>query len=143
MLNPYTLSRYSDRKEIKKIKSYKQVLTLCHRHIVKKSKDGFSETIYMVPVFVFGVPLYDYNLCKEYIYNKLTNNKLKCRYIDNQNILISWRHVENDKKKEKEFDEMLQKVGTSGYLLKDKNEKEATQKKYREPDDLNNLTINL
>ena len=147
MINPYTLSRNKDRKEILKIRNYKQVLNLCHRHITKKSNDGFSETIYLVPRFVFGLPLYDYTMCKEYIYNRLVQNKLKCEFINDQYLKISWDHIENNRKKEQEFEEIINKTSSTSFLIKDKedkkDQKEVLKKQYRQPDDLNNLTIRL
>ena len=145
MINPYTLSRNKDRKEILKLKSYKKVLNLCHRHIIKKSKEGYSQTIYLIPMFVFGLPLYDYDMCKEYIFNRLVNNKLKCEFLNNKLLKISWDHIENNIKKEKDFEEIINKGSSTNYLIKDKEkkneEKEIVKKQYREPDDLNNLSI--
>lgn len=147
MINPYTLSRNKDKKDISKLRNYKQVLSLCHRHIIKKSKDGFSETIYPIPMFVFGLPLYDYNMCKEYIYSRLVQNKLKCKFINDQYLKISWDHIDNNPKKEQEFEELINKSRGTSFLIKDKDdkesEKELMKKQYREPDDLNNLTIRI
>ena len=147
MINPYTLSRNKDRKEILKIRNYKQVLKLCHRHIMKRSKEGYSETIYPIPMFVFGLPLYDYNMCKEYIFNRLVSNKLKCEFLNDQYLKISWSHIDSNVKKEQEFENMINKGSSTNYLIKDKNEKkdekDILKKQYREPDDLNNLTIKI
>ena len=110
MLNIYTLARNKDKKEIIKLRNYKKILSLCHKHISMKSKQGQTYTIYRVPMFVFGLPLYDYELCKEYIYNRLLSNKFICKYGGDQHLYISWAHIDSNRTNEKEYQEYIDKT---------------------------------
>lgn len=91
MINIEELHRQHDKKEEERINVYDQILKKVHQKILmtnELSKDKFC--FYSVPMYVYGLPLFNTNNCIIYLTQKLTDNGFYVRYTDPNLLLISW-----------------------------------------------------
>lgn len=93
MLNVFELNRSRDEKTIRKVETYRQVLTRVHSKIRGSSEKGYSFCFYQVPPFILGVPIYDLGACCEYIIDRLYKNGLVVVFTRPNNFFISWEHI--------------------------------------------------
>jgi len=154
MINIYKLSRERDTKDLIKIKTYKKVLLKCHNHITNQSVKGKGETHYNVPQFVYGLPLYDYEMCKEYILKRLQRNGFKCIYNSPSVLHISWNHINPNPELENQFQDYIDSNSKNHFFkqLLDSDNKNNTPidaksfkepKVYRDTNDMNNQINSL
>lgn len=91
MINIEELHRKHEKREEERIAVYDQILEKVHQKIVMTndlSKDKFC--FYSVPLYVYGLPLFNVNNCIIYLTQKLTDNGFYVRYTDPNLLLISW-----------------------------------------------------
>ena len=70
---------------------YEQVLKLVHKKIIITNETTLDcKCVYKMPLFIYGLPLYNPNKCIQYIVNKLVNNGFYVEYIAPYEIFISW-----------------------------------------------------
>ena len=79
-------------KEKEKMKNdiYDKILVRVHNRIKLVSRNAETFSYFIIPKFVLGIPMYDFNQCKHYIINSLTENGLAVSYIDPNLLYISW-----------------------------------------------------
>jgi hypothetical protein len=76
----------------KKKEIYKILLQKCINHILFSAKNNRKECDYIIPLFLYGKPLYDINECSKYIQKKI--NKLNIKISGESNkLFISWNHI--------------------------------------------------
>lgn len=126
MINIRELSNLSKVNQQNKIKVYDEILKDCHVKIKNSAKlnGSITECTFNVPLFKFGLPVYNQKACIIYIADKLKKNGFTVK-IDEYTLLlyISWaKHkqnyfsnadvldIENDDSK---FDMMIQKLNKS------------------------------
>jgi len=70
-----------EEREQRKIKIYEKVLNLCYQKILNTNKqyDDYTCT-YIVPNVVFGLPLYNFDECVQFIMNKLIEKGFQFKY---------------------------------------------------------------
>lgn len=148
MINIYKLSRERDTKDLVKIKTYKQVLTKCHNHIRTRSNEGKGDTNYTIPRFIYGLPLYNYEMCKEYIYQRLLSNGFKCIFLSESILNISWNHIKPNPELETKFQEYIDTNSKNHFFKQlmdsdNSNSKPKDAKTYRDTNDMNNQINSL
>jgi hypothetical protein len=86
-----------EEREQRKIKIYEKVLNLCYQKILNTNKqyDDYTCT-YIVPNVVFGLPLYNFDECVQFIMNKLIEKGFEIIYAIPNIIHISWKPVEKN-----------------------------------------------
>ena len=99
-LNIINEDRYKRRLEI-----YDNVLKKCHERIktVAHSPRGGTFCFYIVPTYIFGIPIYELNTCIVYIVQHLIKNGFEVNYTHPNLLYISWLNRKNSleyKKKE-------------------------------------------
>jgi hypothetical protein len=79
-------------KEKEKIKNdiYDKILVRVHNRIKLVSRHAETFSYFVIPKFVLGIPMYNFDQCKHYIINSLTENGLAVNYIDPNLLYISW-----------------------------------------------------
>lgn len=79
-------------KEKEKIRNdiYDQVLKRCHNRIKIIARQPNTFCYFVIPEFLLGVPLYNYNECRHYIIHSLRENGLVVNYIEPNMLFISW-----------------------------------------------------
>jgi hypothetical protein len=82
-----------NKRELSKHSTYDKIIELCHEKIKKIALTGGMNIFYEVPYIIIGLPLYDINLCVEYVVNSLRKNGLLVQilpYPNNNTLYISW-----------------------------------------------------
>lgn len=79
-------------KEKHKEEIYDNVLKKCHQRIIRSTKLNpyIKYCFYLVPKFIYGMPLYNTVKCIEYLMVHLTKNGFKVVYTHPNLLLISW-----------------------------------------------------
>ena len=81
MININELNSKIKQKENDKEKFFEEILIKCHNRIKKSAHDYNSHyCFYVIPRYVYGVPLYNYKNCLLYIVKSLTTNGFDVRY---------------------------------------------------------------
>ena len=91
MINIEELHREQDRRDNNKTEIYNTILEKVHQKIKltsQISKDKFC--FFSVPIYVYGLPLFDTNNCIIYLTQKLSDNGFNIRYTHPNLLLISW-----------------------------------------------------
>ena len=96
MLNIYSLYKKQHQKQKVRISVYEKVLLKCHRRIKYLADSGKQETYFIVPEYLFGIPLYNQIACVCYLIIKLRKNGFKVKYTHPNFIYISWKHYNNE-----------------------------------------------
>ena len=74
-----------------KEKIYKKIYKKVETKIVQSSSMNLYECWYQLPEFLFNIPLYDLNGCKEYLKYKLRNDGFSVYFTNENIIVVSWR----------------------------------------------------
>ena len=79
-------------KEKEKIKNdiYDKILVRVHNRIKLVARNAETFSYFVIPKFVLGIPMYNFDQCKHYIITSLTENGLAVNYIDPNLLYISW-----------------------------------------------------
>ena len=113
MINIDELNRINTTREKNKLDIYEKVLKKCHERIktISKKPKNNQFCFYVVPNILYGIPLYDVNMCILYLVNSLSKNGFYVSYTHPNLIFISWynrtnsieyKKVKNDDKKQEE-----------------------------------------
>jgi hypothetical protein len=106
MLSISDLHSEIEKRETRKSKIYESVLNKCQNRIIttnQKTNDCYC--LYVVPTFMFGVPLYNMSDCIVHIMKDLTNKGFKLNYTHPNFLYISWieKPTKNETKKMEQF----------------------------------------
>lgn len=84
--------------EIKRKDIYLKILNRVHKKIMTatKNKERSKWVFFIIPEVVIGIPLYDVNLCKNYLIKKLNENGFEVKYTHPNLLFISWNHIVPD-----------------------------------------------
>jgi len=98
MLNIHNLHNEIEKRETRKNKTYQTILEKVQYRIItvnKKSNDCYC--FYIVPTFIFGVPLYDMTKCIIFIMEDLIGRGFKVNYTHPNLLYISWKEKPKQK----------------------------------------------
>jgi len=93
MINIFNLNYKRDEKEIKKVETYRKILSKIHTKIKNNSNKSLTHLVYVIPRYIPGLPAYDQIKCAEYCYERLKKNGFIVLYTYPNLIFISWDHV--------------------------------------------------
>jgi hypothetical protein len=81
-------------REKNKEKIYKKIYKKIESKIIQTSSMNQSECWYLIPDFLFNIPLYNLEGCKNYIKSKLKNDGFSVYFTGDSNniIVISWKY---------------------------------------------------
>jgi len=96
MLNIYSLYKKQHEKQKIRISVYEKVLLKCHKRIKFVADSGKQQTYFIVPEYMFGIPLYNQIACVCYLIIKLRKNGFKVKYTHPNFIYISWKHYNDE-----------------------------------------------
>ena len=106
MINIDELHNINEIRLKNRLKIYDDVLKKCHQKIKKTSLSpkGSTFCFYIIPNYVFGIPLYDINACIVYLVQNLSKNGFYIAYTHPNLLYISWFKRTNsiEYKKEKQ-----------------------------------------
>jgi hypothetical protein len=96
MINIYSLYKKQHEKQKIRISIYEKVLKKCHKRIKYVANIGKQETYFIVPEYMFGVPLYKQIACVCFLMIKLRKNGFNVKYTHPNFIYISWKHYNDE-----------------------------------------------
>ena len=101
MINIDELHNETKRVMERKKKIYDTVLVKCHQRIklVAKLNPLTCWCFYVIPKFIYGIPLYNLEECLNYIVNHLNKNGFTVNYTHPNLLIISWVNSSNSKPK--------------------------------------------
>jgi hypothetical protein len=87
-----------DDKQVEKhiLKVFEDVLKQCHASIKQYNKVRVKTMEFEIPRYVYGKPLYDINVMRNYLIYHLTDNGLKVVPMSKNKLYISWREADLD-----------------------------------------------
>ena len=99
MININELFDDQTKKEKHKEEIYDNVLKQCHKKILRAAKlDPYTNyCFYIIPKFIYGIPLYDLNKCINYLVINLSKNGFKINYTHPNLLIITWFKKEESK----------------------------------------------
>ena len=100
MINIDDLHNETKRVLERKKKIYDTVLVKCHQRIklVAKLNPLTCWCFYIIPKFIYGIPLYNLEECLNYIVSHLNKNGFMVNYTHPNLLLISWVNAYKSKK---------------------------------------------
>ncbi len=146
MINIDELHHINTRRLKNRLKIYDEVLQKCHTKIKKTAQTpkGSTFCFYIIPNYVFGIPLYDINACIVYLVKHLTINGFYVAYTHPNLLYISWfnrnNSIEYNKKvKEVKKEDNFKKINTfkSKNFIYDNSTLDNMNKKINKLDFLN------
>jgi len=126
------LDELYDRKreiEINRMNVYRKILRRIHNKIKNVSRQNCDTFFfYIIPEFIFGIPLYNVNTCISFIIEKLEENGFRVKYTHPNLLFISWDHYIPAYKREQIKKETGVTIDGFGNIkkVKDKDEKEPS-----------------
>ena len=92
MININELYNKQDEKIKKKLEIYDKVLEKCHHRIklTAFNEPNLCYCYYVIPKFIYGIPLYNLQECVRYLFNCLNKNGFKTYYTHPNLLIISW-----------------------------------------------------
>ena len=97
MINIDDLNKINEERNKRRLEIYDNVLKKCHERIktVAFSPRGGTFCFYIVPTFIFGIPIYDMNTCIVYMVKNLVKNGFEVNYTHPNLLYISWFNRKN------------------------------------------------
>jgi hypothetical protein len=102
-LNIMDLHRNITAKKNRINESFEKVLKIIHKKIVSHADQQKLACIVEVPTYVYGCPIYDYNVCVEYVFESLQKNGFFVKYFFPKFIYVSWDFDEINQAKKMEI----------------------------------------
>jgi hypothetical protein len=92
MLNINELFNDQSKKEKHKEEIYDNVLKQCHKKILRAANlNPYNNCcFYIIPKFIYGIPLYNLDKCINYLVINLSKNGFKINYTHPNLLIISW-----------------------------------------------------
>ena len=100
MININELFNDQSKKEKHKEEIYDNVLKQCHKKILRAAElNPYNNCcFYIIPKFIYGIPLYNLDKCIHYLVINLSKNGFKINYTHPNLLLISWEKQKETKK---------------------------------------------
>ena len=101
-LNIMDLHRNISEKKNRINESFEKVLKIIHKKITSHANQQKLSCMVEVPTYVYGCPIYDYNVCVEYVFDSLKKNGFFVKYFFPKYIYVSWDFDEINQAKKSE-----------------------------------------
>ncbi len=93
MINIYELQQKIRSKEKKQQRIFKKILLLCVKRIKTVAQNEQTECIFSIPNVVFGLPLFNKQICLDFLIKKLTKKGFQIYPMPPNHLLISWKII--------------------------------------------------
>jgi hypothetical protein len=90
MLNILQVQRIVNEKKQKTHEAYEKVLSICQKRIKDAAEGQRTKTFMVVPEFIVGYPIFDMNMCLDYVVKTLKKNGFLVEYIFPKMLYVSW-----------------------------------------------------
>lgn len=89
-LDIHSLSESRDRKMQSRLVLFNDILRRCHNKIKSSAEMMETKCFFAIPQYVFGLPLYNAEMCKVFLVNKLREEKFHVVYYHPNVLFICW-----------------------------------------------------
>ena len=89
----FNLIKKQEKKKSYKDEVFKKILDQAHRRIKYSADSGEHHSIFTIPLYVVGYPLFNTSECVDYIISQLSQNGFKAVCYSDKYIFINWEHV--------------------------------------------------
>ena len=103
----YKLVKKKEKKQDYKDELFNKILQQCHRRIEFCSNSGDLYSIFTIPNYVIGYPLFDKSECCDFLTKNLNINGFKVQSYSDNYIYVTWAHVYDSYKENREKDKKL------------------------------------
>lgn len=103
----YRLIKKQERRKSYKDELFKKILSQAHRRIEYSSNTGDNFSIFTIPVYVPGFPLFSQSECCNFLMNELRLNGFEVQSYSDKYIYISWNHIYQKYVQEKDTIEQI------------------------------------
>ena len=113
--------------ELRKIEIYNKILIKIHNKIKLQSRINKNDQWcwYQIPTMLIGVPEYTFEVCINYIYDKLKKNGFSVNFYKPNLLLISWKDWVPEYVRSQIYSKLGKKIDSYGNIIEsDKNEEE-------------------
>ncbi len=120
----YDIYRNIREKTNKKKESYEILLEKIYKKIQKAADNNSYTCYYEIPTFVVGYPIYDLNRCIAYIISQIRQSGFIAKFINPNNIYISWNPTDIKLEKSKFINNkklMLEEIIKDKHILNPSN----------------------
>jgi hypothetical protein len=97
MINKYmdifSLIKKQEKKKSYKDEVFRKILDQAHRRIKYSSDSGEHYSIFTIPLYVVGYPLFNTSECVDFVISQLSLNGFKAVCYSEKYIYITWEHV--------------------------------------------------
>ncbi len=113
---------------IRKLNLYNKMLAKIHNKIkiVSRQQNNDQHCWFQVPLFLLGSPEYDFNICINYVFDKLKDNGFFVKLINPNILLISWKGWIPAYARQEIKEKLGKKIDGTGKIIEEKKE-EASQ----------------
>ena len=94
MLNIKELQKTIDQKKQQRLSCYEKILEKCHKKIIDCTKKEQSFCLFIIPEYIFGLPIIKNEECTEFLINNLKRNGFVVTYTFPNLLYISWGREE-------------------------------------------------
>lgn len=113
--------------ELRKIEIYNKILLKIHNKIKLQSRINKNDQWcwYQIPTMLIGVPEYTFEVCINYIYDKLKKNGFSVNFYKPNLLLISWKDWVPEYVRSQIYNKLGKKIDSYGNIIEsDKKEEE-------------------
>lgn len=89
----YKLIQKQEKRQSYKDELFKKILGQVHRRIEFSSNSGDRFSIFTIPMYIVGYPLFSRSECCQYLMNELQENGFEVKSYSDQYLYISWNHI--------------------------------------------------
>jgi hypothetical protein len=89
-LNISELRNRSQARQQRRVNVYNAVLSRCHTKIQTAAENEQFECVYDVPRYIMGLPLYNLDLCIDYLKDRLIANGFGVDYVFPKSLRVHW-----------------------------------------------------
>ena len=94
-INIEELFETEQKTEIQRKSIYLKILNRVHKKITttSKTKNNNKYCFFVIPEIMLGIPSYDLEDCKQFIFSSLIDNGFQIKYTHPNLLFISWSHI--------------------------------------------------
>jgi hypothetical protein len=123
----YKLVEKREKRQNYKDELFRKILEQCHRRIEHSSDSGDLYSIFTIPNYVIGYPIFNKSECIDYLIQQLDTNGFKVQAYGDGYLYISWAHVYDKYIEDKVLSNNLLEFEPKGEIVRAAEDKKETK----------------
>ena len=140
------LHNMRNKKAEREFKAYSKMLEGVYKRIMMVEKMNKSDTLYEVPAFIVGMPLYSREYAINYILHNLKQSGFVCNYLGESHIYINWginKKSARMSEKQRKLQEQAKRYEIKQRVNAPEYKEHRTEVTSELPQNLNNSTVRI